>query len=55
MLVVSCLIGVASWYNGDGLWWSLGFGLASLMLMQIGYFVIVVFIIVNQSKRRDRR
>lgn len=53
MLVVALIVSLTSWFGGDGLWWSIGFGLASLMLMQIGYFAVVLFIIANQSKRRD--
>jgi len=53
MLLLSFMIGVVSWYNGDGWWWATGLGLASLLLMQIGYFAVVIIMVSNQRKSRN--
>lgn len=53
MLVVSLAVGAVSYYNGDGIWRAVGFGLASLLLIQLGYFAVVIIIIASQKRRRD--
>jgi hypothetical protein len=53
MLLVSSLIVAVSWYNREGFWPGLGYGLASLILMQIGYIAFVIFLAASRSKRSD--
>ncbi len=53
MLLLSFMIGVVSWYNGDGWGWATGLGFASLVLMQIGYFAVVIIMVSNQRKNRN--
>lgn len=53
MIMLSLLISATSLYAGNGLWWSLGFGAASLLLMQIGYFTTVLVMLKQEKKRRS--
>lgn len=53
MLLVSTVFGGLRFYAGDGLLWSLGFALASLVLMQIGYFAVVIIMVARQRRGRD--
>ncbi|TNM65667.1 hypothetical protein [Aliirhizobium smilacinae] len=52
MLLMSALITCASLVVGDGAWWAMSFGLASLILMQVGYFGAVVALSVAEKNRR---
>ncbi len=52
MLVFSALVTCASLIAGDGLWWAMGFGVASLVLMQVGYFGAVLALSVAEKNRR---
>lgn len=52
MLLISGLITCASLVAGDGAWWAMSFGLASLVLMQVGYFGAVVALSVAEKNRR---
>ena len=53
ILLISTLVIVASFYSGNSLWLSLGYGLACLLLMQMGYFVALVILVVVRSKRKN--
>jgi uncharacterized membrane protein YiaA len=53
MLLMAGLITATSLYSGNGLWWSVGFGAASLLLMQIGYFAAVLVMTQKERKRRQ--
>ncbi|AYD00200.1 hypothetical protein [Neorhizobium sp. NCHU2750] len=55
MLLMSALISVASLVTGNGLWWSLGFGFASLVLMQIGYFGALLLVVRRENQSVESR
>lgn len=50
MLITSFAVGVAGFYNGDSPRWAMACGLASLVLMQLGYFAVVL-VQASSSKR----
>lgn len=52
MLLMSAIVTCASLLAGNGVWWALGFGVASLALMQVGYFGAVLALSVAEKKRR---
>jgi biotin transporter BioY len=51
MLVVAALIAWVAYHNGYSGAWSIGFAIATLVVMQIGYFIGVVWLIINENKR----
>lgn len=52
MLLLSGFITCASLLAGDGMRWALGFGAASLLLMQVGYFGAVIALSTMEKSRR---
>ncbi len=52
MLVMSALVTCASLVSGDGVWRAAGFGVISLVLMQVGYFGAVLALSVAEKNRR---
>ena len=52
MLLMSAVVTCASLISGNGLWWAIGFGVASLALMQVGYFGAVIALSVAEKNRR---
>ncbi len=52
MLLISALVACASLIAGDGAWWAIGFGVASLVLMQVGYFGAILALSVAEKNRR---
>lgn len=53
ILLASALVVAASVYSGNGSMSSLVFGLATLLLLQVGYFVLVIALIAWQRNKRD--
>jgi hypothetical protein len=53
MLLLSALIAGAGLYDDYGLWWSLSFGIASLLLMQVGYFGAVLVMLGKENRQHD--
>jgi Na+/pantothenate symporter len=52
MLLASVFVACASLISGDGAWWAAGFGIASLVFMQVGYFGAVVALSFAEKSRR---
>ena len=52
MLAMSAIVTCASLISGDGFWWAMGVGAASLALMQVGYFGAVIALSVAEKSRR---
>ncbi|WP_312402526.1 hypothetical protein [Rhizobium sp.] len=52
MLLASAFVACASLISGDGAWWAVGFGIASLVFMQVGYFGAVVALSFAEKSRR---
>jgi hypothetical protein len=52
MIVMSAFMGVVAYYYGYGGWFSLGLGTASFVLMQIGYFGAILYMVFVEKKRR---
>lgn len=50
---MAILMGVASAYSGHSLWWSLAFGIGSLVLMQVGYFGALLILLHRQRNERE--
>jgi hypothetical protein len=53
MLVMAALLACVAYHYGYSGAWSIGFALGSLVIMQIGYFIGVVWLIINQKKLDD--
>lgn len=52
MLLMSALVTCASFIAGDGAIWALSFGVASLVLMQVGYFGAILALAAAEKNRR---
>lgn len=52
MLLMSALVTCASLVAGHGAMWAMGFGVASLVLMQVGYLGAVLALSVAEKNRR---
>jgi hypothetical protein len=53
MLVVAAFLAWVAYYYGYGGAWSIGFAIGSLVIMQIGYFIGVVWLIIDENKRDE--
>lgn len=53
VLLAALLVVAASFYSGNGAVRSLIFGLATLVLLQVGHFLLVIALIVWQRDKRD--
>lgn len=52
MLLMSAIVTCASLVAGDGLWWAIGLGVTSLVLMQVGYFGAILALAAVEKNRR---
>jgi hypothetical protein len=52
MIIMAVLTGGFAYYYGYNGWFSAGVGVASLVFMQVGYFVAVLYMVHEEKKRR---
>ncbi len=52
MMLMSAIVTCVSLVAGDGVWWAIGIGVASLVLMQVGYFGAILALAAAEKNRR---